>query len=69
VAEFYPASNRIRSVCWETDGRNYYAIVWDAEPRQENGRNSLVSFYRIYDFEGRLAKRKRRQQKHMRKAG
>jgi len=67
VVEFHPVSKGIRSVCWAVEGRNHYAIVWDAETRQENGRNSLVSFYRIYDFESWLTERKRRQRKQLRK--
>jgi len=67
VVEFHPVSKGIRSVCWAVEGRNHYAIVWDAETRYESGRNALVSFYRIYDFESWLADRKRRQRKQLRK--
>lgn len=69
AVEFHATEKGIRTVCWAEHGRNYYAIVWDAENERGNGRNTLVSFYKIYDFKYWLTKRKRKQRKHMRKKG
>jgi len=61
IVAIYPVKRGIRSVGWAKHGDRRYALVWDAESEDESGRNVLVSFYQIYDFEKWLAECERKE--------